>query len=291
MPDFLVFAAFPAKLAGSKIIINFHDMFPELFSDRFKCRLLNKLWVFIERKAAEFADYIFCVHEPHLKLLRSRSVDDKNINYVLNVPDQKLLPSIDSDRFKKKIITLVYAGCASYRFGLDIAVRGFEVLIRKGYDLKFKIFSGGENWENIKKLIKKLKLDDFIDYSEDFIPFKEVIEEINKADIGIACYRDTVFTNMISPLKIFEYSALKLPSVCPKLDVISSFFKEDSIYYFKAGKIDDFARIVEKVVNANDRMALNRAERAYKVIEGVPWEKEEEKYIRVIEKLSMPQNQ
>ena len=39
MPDFLVFAAWYPKLTGAKLILDIHDVVPELFANKFRTKL------------------------------------------------------------------------------------------------------------------------------------------------------------------------------------------------------------------------------------------------------------
>ena len=48
MPDFLVFAAWYPKLTGTKLILDIHDVVPELFANKFRTRLQIGLYLAVE---------------------------------------------------------------------------------------------------------------------------------------------------------------------------------------------------------------------------------------------------
>jgi len=72
MPDFLVFTTIVPKLLGAKIILDIHDLMPELYMAKFGGDYRNwivRMIMWIERRSVAFADRTIAVHEPHLDIL------------------------------------------------------------------------------------------------------------------------------------------------------------------------------------------------------------------------------
>ncbi|MCK4597891.1 glycosyltransferase, partial [bacterium] len=72
MPDFLAFAALVPKILGAKIVLDIHDLMPELYSTKFglaKSHPLIKVLKLQERLSARFAHRVIAVHEPQRRLL------------------------------------------------------------------------------------------------------------------------------------------------------------------------------------------------------------------------------
>ncbi|NHZ70231.1 MAG: glycosyltransferase, partial [Proteobacteria bacterium] len=70
MPDFIVFAALPAKLLGAKVILDLHDPMPELFAAKFEAGSKHpavRIVTLVERISIGFADRAICVQQVHLE--------------------------------------------------------------------------------------------------------------------------------------------------------------------------------------------------------------------------------
>ena len=67
-PDFLILASVLPRLLGAKVVLDIHDLSPDMFAMRFKGRkgavLADQVLRLIERLATRFANVIITVHEP-----------------------------------------------------------------------------------------------------------------------------------------------------------------------------------------------------------------------------------
>ena len=93
MPDFLVFSAVIPKILGAKVILDVHDLTPELYGTKFgtgrKVRLV-KFLTFVERRSVAFAHRAIAVHKPHLDALVRHGNPAGKFFVLLNTPDQKI---------------------------------------------------------------------------------------------------------------------------------------------------------------------------------------------------------
>ena len=93
LPDFLVFAAWPARLMGARVILDIHDLMPEFFGARFDRSFdswLVRLVRFQERLACRFADAVIVVSEHWRRTLIGRGVPADKISVVMNVADDAI---------------------------------------------------------------------------------------------------------------------------------------------------------------------------------------------------------
>src|SRR5690348_339309 len=95
-PDFLLFAALVTRLRRSRIVLDIHDLAPDMFAMRFGEGRLARLAVTalrtIERIACGLADAVVTVHEPYKRELASRGVASEKIVVVMNSIDDNSLP-------------------------------------------------------------------------------------------------------------------------------------------------------------------------------------------------------
>ena len=80
MPDFLVFAAWYPKLTGAKLILDIHDLVPELFVSKFQTRLKGTYFRWlkaIERISARFVDHVIVSNHLWHKTVMERSASEE----------------------------------------------------------------------------------------------------------------------------------------------------------------------------------------------------------------------
>src|SRR5438477_7594002 len=90
MPDFLVFVALIPKMLGAKVILDVHDLMPELYMSKFGVEETS--WVirfitWLERRSIAFAHRAIAVHNPHLEALIKHGNPKEKFDVLLNVPD------------------------------------------------------------------------------------------------------------------------------------------------------------------------------------------------------------
>jgi len=93
LPDYLVFAALPLKLAGVPVLLDLHEAMPEFFRSRFP-RAANPLTYRLlrlqERLSIAMADELMTVNEPLAERLRRIGADPARLTVILNSPDLRL---------------------------------------------------------------------------------------------------------------------------------------------------------------------------------------------------------
>ena len=90
MPDLIVLVALIPKLFGAKVVLNIHDMMPELCMSKFgisEKHPLVRMLAFQEQMSIRLADKVICVHHPHRDVLCRRGAPLEKITVLPNVPD------------------------------------------------------------------------------------------------------------------------------------------------------------------------------------------------------------
>ena len=125
MPDFLVFSAIGPRLLGAKVILDVHDLMPELYASKFG--LSESHWIvrglkWVERLSVRFADAAVAVHQPHLDALVAHGNPRDKFTIVMNLPDPDMFQRRNGPAHASEF-TLIYHGMVGARNGLDVAVR------------------------------------------------------------------------------------------------------------------------------------------------------------------------
>ena len=92
MPDYLVAAATFPKLMGAKVLLDVHDLVPELYAAKFGVDEKSptiRFMAFVERLCVRFADHALAVHKPHLDALVRHGNPEEKFTIVMNVPDPR----------------------------------------------------------------------------------------------------------------------------------------------------------------------------------------------------------
>ena len=256
MPDFMVFVAIIPKLLGAKVLLDVHDLMPELYQSKFGFadnHPLIRFITWIERISVRFADRALAVHKTHLEALCSHGSPFEKFTIVLNLPDMKIFSKEGHKSGEKSDFELIYHGTVSERHGLEIALRAIATLHGKIQGLKLKIIGDGDGISRLIELVDELDLHNYIDINKGMIPLDELVPKIQAADVGIVPILYDDFTKYMLPVKLLEYVALKKPVICSRTQTIEAYFDNSMVQYFSPGSINELADSIYTLYIDSDR--------------------------------------
>ncbi len=275
MPDWMVFVGIVPKLLGAKIVLDMHDMMPELYMSKFGVsgsHWLIRLIKLQERLSFKFADRVICVHAPHREVLIRRGLNAEKLRTVLNVPDPSVFGNgaAGTPPSGPTSLRLVYHGTIAKRLGLDIAVEAFRRVASKYPEAQFDIFGDGDYAGALEEIIRAKRLARQVRFVRKFFRVDEVPSLIRDATIGVIANRRDEATEYMLPVKMLEYVYLEIPVVAPDLRAIRYYFPDDAVAYFAPG--DPIAlgdRLLELCGRESRRIAL--AGKAREIVEAYSW--------------------
>jgi glycosyltransferase involved in cell wall biosynthesis len=286
MPDFLVFSALGPKLLGARVVLDVHDLMPELYASKFKAG--ESHWVIRLIKAAErwsigFADRVIAVHDPQREALVRRVKNEQKFSVLMNLPDPALFtPRSEPPRSPK--FKLIYHGMVGSRHGLDVAVRAVAQARHDIPDLELQVYGDGDYFSVVRNLVRELGVEDHVRLEQGYVPVEDLVPVIREASAGIVPLLDDPFTRYMLPVKLLEYLAVGVPVIASGTDTIRSFLDESTVCLCTPGDPGDLARcIVELHRDSAKREAYAAAARAFNA--EYSWEREREKYYRLIDSL------
>lgn len=288
MPDFMVFVAVIPKLLGAKVLLDVHDLMPELYQSKFGFTDKHPLIRFItwvERLSIGFADCALAVHKPHLEALLSHGNLSEKFSILLNLPDMKIFSKREDDQpGGKSNFELIYHGTVSKRHGLEIAIRAVAALRGKIPELRLKVLGAGDDVPRLIQLVTELDLQEYVVISKGMIPLEELVPEIQRADVGIVPILFDDFTKYMLPVKLLEYIALKKPVICSRTETIQAYFDDSMVQYCSPGNIDELADSIYFLYKDADRRAELSAN-ADKFNREYNWESQKQTYFQLIDSL------
>jgi len=287
MPDFIVFAAIIPKLLGAKVILDVHDLMPEVYMAKFGADYSDwavRLIMWVERRSVGFASKAICVHQPHLDILEQHGNPRDKFSVLLNVPDHRIFRRLPVVRRPSGPFRLVYHGTIPKRAGLETAIRAVALARKKIPGLEFQIISGhGDGLSAIQALADKLQLNDCVRI-DPLVPVEQLPDILKQASLGIIPYGADAFTPYVLPTKLMEYATLGIPVVTARLKTIEAYFDNEMVSYFQPGNEVELADQIVRLYR-NPDLAAKFAENAAKFSERYNWPQQRAIYYQLVDSL------
>jgi glycosyltransferase involved in cell wall biosynthesis len=286
MPDFLVFSALGPKLLGARVVLDVHDLMPELYASKFRSgesHWVIRLIKVVERWSIGFADRAIAVHDPQRRALVGRVQNEQKFSTLMNLPDPALFsPRSEPPRSTK--FKLIYHGMVGSRHGLDVAVRAVALARHDIPELELQVFGDGDYFPRVRELVHELGVEDNVRLEQGLVPVENLLPAIREASVGIVPILDDSFTRFMLPVKLLEYVAVGVPVIASSTDTIRAYFDERTVCLCAPGDPDDLAAcIVDLYRDSAKREAFAAAARAFNTEHG--WDREKQKYYDLIDSL------
>jgi len=285
IPDFEIFAAFWPKLSGAKLIIDIHDIVPELYMSKFNSNangFLFKALIAIEKLSTAFADHVIVSNHIWEGRLHSRSVRGNKCTTILNYPD----PSIFYPRIRKKTdrkFIMMYPGTLNLHQGVDLAINAIEKIAEQMPEAEFHIYGRGSELEKLKQMVTSKRIEHWIRFKS-HLPIEKIAELMANADLGIIPKRNNLFGGEAFSTKSLEFMALGVPVIMSETKIDRYYFNDSVVKFFEPDNVDSLAAaILEMIKNEQKRKKLS--ENALKFLENFSWEKKKIEYIDLVDHL------
>lgn len=274
MPDILVLSGLVPKMCGAKVILDLHDPMPELMttifgfgSDALPVRFLK--W--LEAWSISFSDAVVTVNRTFADLFISRSCPSQKMTIVMNTPDARIFglrppcaPSTEDNKQHERFV-IMYHGSMVERNGVDLAIEAFARVRKSVPGAELRLY--GEHTaflDHVTNSVRDMDLRDAIHYLgpkslEDLVP------AIDECNVGIIPNHRSVFTEINTPTRIFEYLARGKPVIAPRSTGVCDYFVDNSLIFFELGDAEDLAQRIEYVSSHPDevRNVVRRGQDVY----------------------------
>jgi len=291
MPDFLVFAAWYPKLTGARLILDIHDIVPELFANKFRSAL-KYVYVtglrFVEKLSARFVDHVIVSNHLWVEKLVARSVRPTHCSVVVNLPDPEIFSRQPRTRQDGRYI-VIFPGTFQWHQGLDIGIRAFAEFRKKVPNAEFHLYGAQDekltNW--LKDLAREVGQQDTVKFCG-IASLDAIAGIIANADLGIVPKRADSFGNEAYSTKIMEFMSQGIPVVVSRTKIDSYYFDEETVRFFPSGDSGAMAEAMYDVAS-NPKLRESLIRRGLEYVELHGWDRNKQEYFDLIDGLSTRQ--
>jgi glycosyltransferase involved in cell wall biosynthesis len=292
LPDFLVFAAIPARWMGAKLILDMHEITPEFYMSKYgvvEDSWLVRLLKYQEKISFHCADCVITITEPIQDLLIRRGLDPAKSTIVMNSVDETLFASAlssdtvqpDPDKF-----VMMYHGTLTRVYGLELAVEAFSLAHANMPGAELWILGSGTEEGTLADLARKLGIPSKVKLLGR-VPSTDIPKWLSRCDAGILPMRRDVFLEFAFPNKLPEFIIMGKPVLMSKLKTICHYFSDQSLAYFEPSDPADLARQMILLYRGPDlraRLSAN-AKREYAPLR---WDLMKQRYLDLVGEASTP---
>ena len=291
MPDVLVFSALIPKLFGAKVILDLHDPMPELMMTIFQLKEKSNAVRFLrvlEKWSLRFADAALTVNKACSRLFSDRSCAGEKITVVMNSPDEEIFrlrePTTVTSAEHEKPFILMYHGSLVERHGLDLAVKALALIRKSIPTVELRIFGWATPFlEQVFHSARKAGLTGAIRYMGPK-NLEQIVAAIRDCDVGIIPNQRSIFTELNTPTRIFEYLSQGKPTIAPQAPGILDYFGPQSLVLFELGNAEDLAAKMAYVF-LHPAEVVKMVECGQEVYGAHKWSTERLRFVSLVERL------
>lgn len=247
-----------AKRFGIPIILEINDA---SFVERVRRLKIRPLARFMERWIFKRADALVAVSNRFKEIIVENSgISPQKVHVISNGCDVGVF---DPQRYKEESIrrryniqgklVVGYVGGFVYWHGLELLVEMMSELQEADERLHFLLVGGGRDFKKITREITRRGLEDRVTFAGN-VPHKEIPSHLSVMDIGVipSSY------DYASPMKLFEYMAMGVVPVAPRLGPIAEII-EDGVngLLFEPGEVNGMReKMLELARDGKKRSAI-----------------------------------
>lgn len=291
LPDFLVFAAGPLKLAGVPLLLDLHEDMPAFFEDRFAGLpggLLRPIVGVVARGSSAMADELLTVHEPLRALAVARGTDPEKITVVMNGADERLF---DPNRYPRREfmedgqLRIIHHSALQRIYGLEIAIEAIASLspARGDPTVRLDVYGDGPYRPQLEAAIARTGTGDRI-HLHGPVPLDQLPGLLAQADLGLVPSLPESYLQLSLSTKLLEYVAMGVPVIASDLATFRAHFDGAALAYVPGGDPDALAEAIREMA-ADPRAASLHAVAAQRQGRPYGWSRQAPAYLSVVERL------
>lgn len=193
---------------------------------RFNLKILNNFYHYIDKVCVKYCDYTWNV-SPRMAEGREkiRGLKKEIYNRQIVVPIGVWFNRLKRKNFEEiEKNTIIYAGGLVEHQGVQIVLDAIPEIIKTIPDFKFRIIGLGDYEDTLKRKIKELKIEKYIDFIGYVEKHEDVEAELSKCALAMAMYNEEAdkWSHYADPSKIKSYLSAGLPVITTNVTYIGN---------------------------------------------------------------------
>lgn len=242
---------------------------------RFESVFLNWLYHFFDKQCLKKCKVIWNLsdkmaegREDYMKI--KREVFAPQITIPLGIWDKRI-PKLGFA--KKKRYQVVFMGHILKKQGLDIVIDAFPTILKQIPQANLLIIGTGDYENNLKKKVKKLKLEKSVNFVGYIESHEQVEKMLSESILAVATYKPDPesFTYFADPGKIKNYLSAGLPVILTDVPPIAREIEEKKCAQITEYTPDSFAKHAIGLLSSPAKLQLYQMN-AFKFAKNFDWE-------------------
>jgi glycosyltransferase involved in cell wall biosynthesis len=287
VPDFEVFCTLIPRVMGAKVILDIHDIVPELYASKFGISSTSipfRLLLLMEWVSIRYSNHVIVANHLWHERLILRSARPEDCSTILNYPD----PAIFRERVhhppdSAREFLLFYPGTLSWHQGVDLLITAVARIRSAAPELRLMIVGDGPERQRLESLIAAEGLGDIVTIGGG-VSMEQVAEIMARADLGVEPKRKQTFGNEALSTKIFEFMAMGVPILASDTIINRRYFGDGSVEFFISDDIDGLASAILRLMQDAPLRSQLR-ERGLGYIRQNNWDVKSGEYLRLVDGL------
>jgi len=285
VPDFLAFAGWLPKCGGTRIILDIHDIVPELFASKFGAApgsATIRMLKMMEHASAAFSTHVILANDLWREVYTRRSAPPEKVSVLLNYVERRIFfPRPRLRRDDRKIV--IFPGSLQLHQGLDIAIRAFPRVVAAFPTAELHLHGEGPAKPELTALAAELGLGGHVRFF-DSCPTPEIAAIMAEADLGVVPKRADSFGNEAFSTKIWELMSLGIPVVASSTKIDRYYFNDSIVRFFESGNPEALAAAIVEILG-NPEFSRQMTARASEHAAHNSWETRKADYLGLIDRL------
>jgi len=253
IPNGYVFTAVIPKLFGAKVVLDMHELMPELFLHRHNlsaASLYYKILLLEEKLSVWFSDQVITVTEAISEVIKQR-YKVESVTVVMNTADPFTVAERDETiRFKTDGLKAVFHGVLTNTYRMNVVIDAMEKL-RDFLPVTFHIYGDGKTYSDLKAYIQSKNLAESV-FLKGYLEEYKVAEMAHEFDLAIVPLDNNIYSQYAFASKTSQYISMSIPILCSDVKCMRSYYDDNAILYFDLNDTDD---LVEKIKYFNQHKA------------------------------------
>jgi glycosyltransferase involved in cell wall biosynthesis len=209
----------------------------------------------------------------------------------MNAPDERifkeLAPMVNGkavERAQSGRFVIMYHGSLVERHGLDLGVKALEQIKPLAPQAELRIY--GQSTPYLEQVMGSVKGKDIagsVQYCG-AANLEKIAEAIRDSDIGIIPNRRSIFTEINTPTRIFEYLSQGKPVIAPRVPGIQDYFANGDLLFFELGNGEDLASKLKDAFSRRTELG-EVVRRGQEVYSKHKWSAEKARFVALVNDL------